>query len=270
MNEVSTRHRLTSLRLLMKRVAIVAGIALTAWIVWVVVGGVYGGLRLDRFAAFGDAMAFVGSLATALALAVGAYSLLLQREDIDQQLAEMKGSKEAQQQLAAAQEADTKLRRFEQFLSMCDALDQDIQREYDLAWAKLHDHQTQVEDQRQRQGAGYRPPGVPPVTHTGSWWSCSWANVRHYEMLCQTNGGGLSLTDIRKAQLFWNALALGFDKAVIDVRNDLTKLRVVTLRQLSTDLPENVTTPLVSQLEDVRAKWVQLMEGVRDKAHASR
>ena len=45
------------------------------------------------------------------------------------------------------------------------------------AFPELHDHQTQVEDQRQRQGAGYRPPGVPPVTHTGSWWSCSFPEV---------------------------------------------------------------------------------------------
>lgn len=89
------------------------------WLVWIVAVLVMADRGLiSQVGAFGDSMAFIGSIATALALLVSAYSMLLQREDIDSQLDEMRGSKEAQESLAEAQRADTRARRIDALLRM--------------------------------------------------------------------------------------------------------------------------------------------------------
>lgn len=114
-----TSRKAATLRLRRLRKWIVCGVVAFAvvWAAWIVATLVLADWKsIDKVGAFGDAMAFVGSIATALALVVAAYSMLLQREDIDQQIEEMRGSKDATVRLACAQEADTRVRKLQALL----------------------------------------------------------------------------------------------------------------------------------------------------------
>lgn len=96
----------SQLQKLKRRINQVLGGGVVAVLVWIVIVLLVGNSGQGRFAtigAFGDAMAFIGMLAASGALYVSAYSMLLQREDIDHQIREMTQSREAHQAAAAAQ-----------------------------------------------------------------------------------------------------------------------------------------------------------------------
>jgi hypothetical protein len=118
MDEIETRlGSRTKLDKLIRRIGVGFTGFVVFWLLLTVSMGSVFNTGLQAMGHFGEAMAFVGVIGAALALGVGTYSLMLQREDIALQLREMKGSADAQRQLAKAQEEGVRVTKAEHILA---------------------------------------------------------------------------------------------------------------------------------------------------------
>lgn len=134
-NEPSEAKCRKNLRWLAKKHLVLFCMSIGAVFWMTIVGGVaiFSNCSLKSFAEFGDSMAFVSMIAAAAALIFSSKELGLQRQEMKDQRKEMRESKEAQQESARAQEklanaqlVDSKIRKWEKLLDMCNRMDDDV------------------------------------------------------------------------------------------------------------------------------------------------
>jgi hypothetical protein len=138
-------------------------VGLGVWVTLVLIVGFTTRTGFEPLGQLGDSLAPLAVMAAAAALFVSAYSLLLQREDIDQQIAEMRHSVEAQRDLGKLQAEDLRMRKWEQVLRACNQLREDIDTAIKVRRSPMQSPTEPERDSRPRQSFPRPCLGQPDV-----------------------------------------------------------------------------------------------------------
>ena len=194
-----------------------------SWLSWTYVVVGLAGWPLSNLAAagqFGDAMAFFGSIATAVALFVSAYSVHLQREDINAQLAELTKTATAQDRLASAQEADTTARRIDAVLRFAREVRDGMRQTLETAQRYCTENQAVMDEE-----------------------------ARH----SRANGGRWSDAKVQVDR--WSKVFDKLHEAREQMREELDQLELALFRGLAGSAGPITLPDLVEQISKTRSAW---------------